>query len=65
MERKIACLVGLLCCALVHSIPRVRPNDHYIGGKHNVEHDHKVFLDEDVRNEFKTLTPQESRVRLG
>ncbi|XP_028416120.1 calumenin-A-like [Dendronephthya gigantea] len=65
MELQIKCFLSLLCCVLVNSIPRIRPSDHYIDGKHNVEHDHKAFLDESERDTFKTLTPEESRLRLS
>ena len=65
MKGKITWIISLLSCAIVNCIPRVRPNDHYIDGKHNIEHDHQAFLDENERNAFKTLTPEQSRVRLG
>ena len=65
MKVKITCLLSLIYCAFVNAIPRVRPNDHYIAGKHNVGHDHETFLGESERNVFKTLTPAESRVRLS
>jgi hypothetical protein len=33
--------------------------------EHNLDYDHEAFLGKDQADEFKQLTPEESKARLG
>ena len=51
----------------VRKDPKLSTNEHYVGDghDHNADYDHDAFLGEEDAKTFESLTPEESRERLG
>lgn len=68
-------VVALAAAASASSIPEEVPHNplehdslhakHFDGGEHNAQFDHEAFLGPDESKKFDSLTPEESRRRLG
>lgn len=72
----ISLIFALAVCSRVSAIPK--PDEkhnplehdsahqsHYDGEHHNTQYDHEAFLGEDEAKQFDTLSPEESKRRLG
>lgn len=71
----VVALTAAISGASASSIPEELPHNplehdplhprHFDGGEHNAQFDHEAFLGPDESKKFDSLTPEESRRRLG
>lgn len=66
MKARAFNMIAFVFCyyVTVNGIPRIRQNDYYVDGIHNVDYDRQLFLNKDEQKEFQQLLPAERRRRL-